>query len=166
MMRAPALLQFLATGMILAGSGCGKKPECTGECAIGSPKLALGGTSGPEMIYANFPNPCEIDVDFGSLPTGQRATAVIQIEDVGTTALNLDFGKPSLDPEFEVDAGRPQPIQPGTFGEFTVSFEPLDAGMASSTFTIQTDGENGWCPAPTDSMIGDDITVVLAGTGS
>ena len=166
-MRAPAgppALLFLAMGMILGGLNCKRGLEC--DCAIGTPKVVLGGTDGPESIDAGYPNPCEIDLDFGSLPVGQRATAVIQIENTGSSAVDISFGTPKLDAAFDLDLVMPQPIEPSTLYSFSVSFEPLDTGMASSTLTILTDGENPGCPAPTGTSAGNDITVVLAGTGS
>jgi hypothetical protein len=165
--RGPALL-FLAIVMILAGTGC-VKTECLDCGGIGLPKVQLASQSGPETIDAVYPNPCEIDVDFGSLPVGQRASAAIQIEDLGAGTLDISFGAPQLDAAFDLDLAPPlppQPIEPSTLYSFSVSFEPLDTGPVSSSFAIQTDGVNPECPWPTGSSAGNDITVVLAGTGS
>jgi len=118
------------------------------------------------MIRANDPNPCEIDVDFGTLGVGQSATAFIQIMNSGVAALDVSQVNPALDPEFILDFGPQESIPPGTLSQFTVTFQPDKVGEVSSTFTIQTDGINPDCPAPTGSSSGNDITVVLAGTGS
>jgi len=129
--------------------------------------IDLGGFNGPEKISANDPNPCEIDVDFGTLPVGQpRATAFIQIVNTGPDALDLSQVIPNLDPEFALNDGTQYSIQPDALSEFTVTFQPYDAGQVSSTFTIQTDGINSRCPAPSDESTGNTLTVVLAGTGS
>jgi len=166
-MRAPArglALLVLAMGMILVGSGC-KSEECICE-RFGSPTVDLGGYDGGEIISANDPNPCEIDVDFGTLGVGLSATAFIQIGNTGAAALDTSQVNPTLDPEFGLSYGPQEPIQPGTSSEFTLTFQPYKVGQVSSTFTIQTDGINSECPAPTGTSAGDLLTVVLAGTGS
>jgi hypothetical protein len=57
-----------------AASGC-KAGGCPPPCgALGSPELVLGPLDGGDVVAA-FPNPCETDVDFGTLPVGQGASA-------------------------------------------------------------------------------------------
>jgi len=131
---------------------------------LGIPEVVgLGIQSVPEPISAVFPNPCEIEVGFGSVVVGQRAIAVIQIGNLGGEPLDISYGVPSLAAAFDMDDSPQQPIQPGEFYSFTVSFEPLDTGAVSSTLTIQTDGSNFECPLGSSNAV---LTVELSGTGT
>ena len=171
MTRLAAALSFaLATAGILGGLGCKSECLCGPVDAIPMIHLGgynLGGDDVGEIISANDPNPCEIDVDFGILPVGRPpATAFIDIVNTGPDALDLSQVIPNLDPEFGLTYDIQESIKPGTLGEFTVTFQPYDAGQVSSTFTIETDGQNEGCPEPGGESYGDVLTVVLAGTGS
>jgi hypothetical protein len=154
-------LLSLAASLAFASSGC-KSTGVVGS--VGIPKAALGGQQGPTTITPTSPNPCEIDLDFGNVPIGQTETATVQIDNQGAGALDLSQVNPNLDPEFGLNYGTQSAIQPGSFGVFTVTFQPYKAAKVSSTFTIQTDGLNSACPAPT-SGADSSITVTLTGTG-
>jgi len=156
-------LLTLAAAIALGSSGC-KNQGLKGN--IGLPKVNLGGQTGDQTATATYPNPCEIDLDFGNIPIGLIDTATVQIVNNGTGALDLSQVVPTLDPEFSLNYQNTQQlIEPSTLGEFTVSFQPYKVGMVSSTFTIQTDGVNSACPAPTGANSGDTVTVVLSGNG-
>ncbi len=83
---------------------------------------------------------------------------------MGQAPLDLAQVNPNLDPEFLLDYGAPQPIEPGTYGRFSVTFEPNKAGPVQSSFVIQTDGLNPSCPPPLGGG-SSSVTVVLTGTG-
>src|ERR1700722_1805172 len=164
MARSRILCQALATGLVLTSGGCsGSQPNCYDvDCVEGSPQGKLGGQQGATTVTATFPNPCEIDVDFGNAPIGLRDQATVEITNVGSGALDLSQVNPTLDPEFGLSYGTQQPIEPGEFGEFGLSFQPYKVGTVTYAFTIQPDGWNSTCPsgAPNAS-----ITVKLTGTG-
>jgi hypothetical protein len=165
MSHRTAILRGIGALLLVAPSaGCRKECVCFLE---GEPRLALAFVDGG-TVKASSPNPCEIDVDFGALPVGQgaSATATIQIENVGSGALDIAQVNPNLDPEFGLTYGDPQPIQPAEFGEVTVAFQPYRAGQVQSTFTIQTDGLNEQCPSPVEGESGDVLVVMLTGSGS
>jgi hypothetical protein len=125
---------------------------------VGVPKVELRDL--PDAGSADYPNECEIDIDFGSLSTSQQAQATIAIANVGAGSLDVAQVDPALDPAFALDYDLDgKPIAPGDFGSFTVTFEPKTTGAVASSFTIETDGVNSKCP------VTDQITVVLAGTG-
>ena len=160
--RHSVALFALVAGVALAGSGCKK----TGlGSSVGTPKATLGGQSGSTTVNATFPNPCEIDLDFGDLPIGLTDSVVVRINNDGSSALDLSQVIPTLDPEFSLSYPQQAPIQAGAYGSFTVSFQPYRVGQVTSMFTIQTDGINSLCPAPTGNSTGDTITVSLAGNG-
>ena len=100
----------------------------------------------------------------GSLATGQEIVATIEIFNVGSGTLDLAQVDPTLDPEFVLDYGTQQPIQPGEFGEFSVTFRPDKPGQVQSTVTVQTDGINPNCPSGPSSY--NAVTVQLTGTGA
>ncbi len=125
--------------------------------------LGLADQFGPHVATATYPNPCEIDVDFGSVPIGLSDQATVEIVNAGSGALDLSQVNPALDPEFGLSYGAQQPIQPGEFGEFGVTFQPYKVGQVTSSFTIQTDGWNSACPGGASNS---SVTVKLTGTGT
>ena len=165
-MRVCDLAFALATILGMAGnSGCKCIGRCGGGDAAASPRVHLGAQTGDTTATATYPNSCEVDLDFGDVPIGLIDTAVIQIENIGDAALDLSQVMPSLDPEFVVNWGTQQPIQPGSFGQITVTFQPYNVGQVTSTFTIPTNGVNSQCPAPTGSSADNTVTVTLTGNG-
>jgi hypothetical protein len=156
-----ALFVGMAVSAVLSTAGCGKKCDCIP--AEGSPDVALGKQSTP-TVMASSPNPCEIDVDFGSMPVGQTATAVINVDNVGAGILELTFGSPSLPSSLVLSEDTLEPLEPGTFFPFGIVFTPSAVGVVSTTLTVKTDGMNLRCPADPKSD-GVDVTVVVAGTG-
>jgi len=158
-------LLTLAAAVALGSTGCKKN----GLIVVnGSPNAKLGSISGSGTPTATNPpgNPCEIDVNFGNVPIGLSDEVTVQIDNNGQGALDLSQVNPTLDPEFSLTYGQQQPIGPGNFGEFSITFQPYKVGQVQSTFTIQTDGLNSQCPAPTGSASGGSIvTVQLSGNG-
>ncbi len=150
------------TGAIESSTTGAVVGSTTGTSARGPgiPRIALGGQSGPALVTATNPNPCEIDLDFGEVPIGQTSTATVEIDNVGRSTLDLQDISPNLDSEFGVKYGTHPPIQPGSFDQFQVTFETYKVGQVNSMFLIQTDGVNPSCPAP-----GSSITVQLTGSG-
>ena len=131
--------------------------------AEGIPEVALASISDAGIV-AQDPNPCEIDVDFGTVSMEQEVAASIEVENLGFGELAVSQVNPTLDPEFGLNYGTQQPIEPGELDEFTVTFQPYMTGQVQSSFTIQTDGTNEQCPTPTG---GNSImTVQLTGTGA
>jgi hypothetical protein len=130
--------------------------------SLGSPEAKLGGQQGATTVVATFPNPCEIDVDFGDVPIGLTDSVTVQITNTGSGALDLSQVNPTLDPEFGLNYGTQQPIQSGEFGQFGATFQPYKVGTVSSSFTIQTDGSNSSCPNGATNAT---ITVKLTGNG-
>jgi hypothetical protein len=161
--RLSAVLVALLAGVAVAGSGC--KQTGLGQ-SLGSPKAALGGQSGSTVVNATFPNPCEIDLDFGNLPIGLTDSVTVRISNSGSSALDLSPITPTLDPEFSLSYPAEQPSIPGGgFDAFSVTFQPYRVGQVQSSFTIQTDGVNGLCHAPAAGSAGNVVTVMLAGNG-
>src|SRR4029077_15891449 len=95
--RSALSLVSLATAIALGSAGCKASTITTSQ---GTPKAALGGISGAGTVMATFPNPCEIDVDFGNVPIGLSDSATIQVDNTGSAALDLSQVNPTLDPEF------------------------------------------------------------------
>ncbi len=151
----------VATAIALGSTGC-KGTQVTS--VYGVPKAALGGVSGSGTPTASFPNPCEIDVDFGNVPIGLSDTASVQVQNTGTSPLDLSQVNPTLDPEFSLSYPTPQPIEPGNFGQFSASFQPYKVGQVTSSFVIQTDGVNSACPAPAGGG-NSSVTIQFTGTG-
>ena len=151
----------LAAALALGSSGC--KSGNLG-LNVGEPEPKLGGQQGATTIIASSPatNPCELDVDFGDVPIGLTDSATLQISNIGSGALDLSLLQPTLDPQFGLNFGTQQPIQPGSFGQFTVTFQPYKVGVVSSTFTINTDGANKLCP---NGALNTPVTIVLSGNG-
>jgi hypothetical protein len=147
--------------LVMGCVGCKRTDGC---CVLGSPQVVLGAPFADAGILVQYPNPCEIDMDFGTMATGQTITAPIEVENVGVGVLDLSQVDPTLDPAFVLDYGTPPPIQPGTFWQLDVTFQPSEADRVQSTFTIQTDGINPLCPVPTGSYSGNVVTVQLTGT--
>src|ERR1700722_10243939 len=116
------LLLVLAVLVGVAGSsGCKcAGGACEGDLA-GNPKVALGGQSDAGTVMAMFPNPCEIDIDFGAVPIGKASSATILIENVGDGVLDLGQLNPALDPEFSLSYSTPSPIGPGHFAPLFVA---------------------------------------------
>jgi len=131
----------------------------------GSPSLNLGGQTGATTATATYPTPCEIDLLWGSVPVGLTDSVTVRIENDGTGALELSQVIPTLDPAFNLSWGEQPPIQPGGFGAFTVTFKPVELGPVESTFTIQTNGFNLYCPTPPGRANDSILTVELMGTG-
>jgi hypothetical protein len=134
------------------------------EGRAGSPSLNLGGQTGATTTTAVYPNPCEIDLAFGSVPVGLNDSVIVRIENVGAGALEVSPVNPTLDPAFTLNDGEQAPIQPGSFSSFSVTLSPVEPGPVESTFTIQTNGFNLQCPIPvgaSDSI----LTAELMGTG-
>jgi len=156
-------LLTLAAAVALGSSGC----KGTGiQSTLGSPEAKLGGQSGATTVTWTSPNPCEIDVNFGDVPIGLTDTVTVQIDNIGSGALDLSQVNPTLDPEFGLNYGTQQPIQPGEFGEFGATFQPYKVGTVTSSFTIQTDGVNTSCQAAAGSTSTNaTVTVVLTGNG-
>ncbi len=153
----------LAAAVALGSSAC-KGPSITGS--EGAPNAVLGGQSGSPVITATYPNPCEIDVDFGNVPIGLSDSANIKIQNTGSSTLDLNQVSPNLDPEFSLNYSQQPPIQPGESDQFSVTFQPYKVGPVQSTFTIQTDGVNDKCPAPSGPSSGQSVvTVQLIGNG-
>ena len=147
--------------LLAAAPGCDLNPcGCLIETP-GTPSLSLGPVDGGGVI-ATSPNPCVLDVDFGTLPLGQGTSTTIHVENVGTGALDLAQVNPTLSPEFGLSYGRQQPIYSGEFGEFAVTFEASAQGTVNSSFTIQTDGVNPECPNGVNSI----LTIALTGSAS
>jgi hypothetical protein len=148
---------FAVSAILVIGcGGC----NCGGR---GIPEVAPSGISDAGVI-AEDPNPCEIDLDFGTVPGRQQVVASIEIKNVGSGTLIYTQGD-FFDPEFELVFGTPQDwIPPGEYAELSIIFQPFSgqAGRVQSTFTIPTDGENNSCPSGADSV----ITVVLTATRS
>ncbi len=132
-----------AAGLVLALSAC-KDPRITSS--LGAPEVSMGGQTGDAT--ATIPNPCEIDINFGSVPIGLTDSVTVVIKNVGSSALDLSQVNPTLDPEFGLNYGPQAPIASGSVGELSVTFQPYKVGQVQSTFTIQTDGLNAQCPAP------------------
>ena len=132
-----------------------------GGCAF---RADIGGESGAGTVSATYANPCEIDLDFGSVPVGLSDTATIEIDNAGLCSIELSHVYPTLDPEFSLDEGTPQTIQPGKFGQLKATFQPYKTGQVTSSFTIPTDGANPDCPTPPDA-VGGPFTVSLTGAG-
>jgi hypothetical protein len=133
------------------------------------------------VVTATYPNPCEIDVDFGTVSEGDTATAIVQIGNKGYAPLDIGQVVPDLDGAFALDtnvdvdppgldagpfAEPPTTIEPETFYFFLVVFEPYTDGGATSAVTIQTDGENSACPAPSSESEGDVLKINLTGAGA
>jgi hypothetical protein len=160
---ATDLVLVISAVLALSCAGCFEKSYCLDCGAAGIPKVMLGAHSDAGTVAAQYPNPCEIDLDFGTVATGQEAAASIEIANLGGGPLDLSQVNPDLDPEFGLDYGVQEAIEPGAFDLFTVTFEPTEAGMVTSTFTIQTDGLNTECPSSGD--VDSSLVVVLGGTG-
>jgi hypothetical protein len=151
-----------------SGTGGGNSASNGGTSAGtqtgGSPTLSLSSQAGPSTVMATSPNPCEIDLDFGSVAIGQMENATLQLTNPGTSAIYLVQVDPNLDPEFEFTYANPQAIQPGESGDFSLSFQPYKVGQVTSQFTIQSSGQNPDCPAPARGS-GDSLTIVLTADG-
>jgi hypothetical protein len=152
-------------GQAPGGAGAGAS-STTGFSAVGlgSPRVALARQSGPTPATASFPDPCEIDLDFGDVPIEQMSSAEIEIDNIGRWTLDLQQSTPTVAPEFVLNYGTQSPIQPGSFGLFQLTFQPDNLRRVTSGFTIQTDGANYQCPPPWDA--GSIVTVQLTGTGA
>ena len=161
-MRKSAIDLVLAVCVVLALGCAGCKNSGAGCGMVAVPKVRQGGQFDAGTA-AQYPNPCEIDLDFGTVAAGERVAAVIEILNTGSCPLDLASTDPILDAGFGLDYGIQQEIEPGSFDAFTVSFEPMGPGMVTSTFTIQTDGVNSECRPNADGYT--DVSVVLAGTG-
>ncbi len=154
----------MSAALVMVCTGCNS--DCIGACGPEPiPEVDLGGQSDHAgTVVAQDPNPCQIDVDFGTVTTGQQVTATIEIKNLGAGTLDLADVNPSLDPGFSLNYGTRQPILPGGYKEFSVTFRPYKAGQVQSTFMIQTDGKNEQCPlTPSSENI---VTVQLTGTGA
>jgi hypothetical protein len=149
----------VAAAVALGSSGC---KQGFIQNSQGSPQAKLGGQQGATTVVATFPNPCEIDVNFGDVPIGLTDQVTVEITNVGSGALDLSQVNPTLDPEFGLSYGTQQPIQSGEFGQFGATFQPYKVGPVTSSFTIQTDGVNTTCPGGTANAA---VTVKLTGNG-
>ena len=157
---ANLVLALAATILGVAGSsGCKGSSPSGGDGGRGIPAVDLPGSQIPPMT------PCELDLDFGDVPLGAVDSVVFQIENDGDGVLDLSTINPTLDPEFALDAGTLQSIQPGRSDYVTVTFQPTRVGVVTSAFAIQTDGINPRCSAQTGSSTGNIITVALTGNG-
>jgi hypothetical protein len=167
MKTSPAQLGLALAATLLGvagGSGCKGTGQsgCGGDDVTGSPDVMLV----PDEEPFGPTTPCELDLDFGDVPIGLSLSAVSQIKNNGDGGvLELSLLNPTLDPEFSLSYGVPPSIQPGSSDQFSVTFQPTKVGQVTSRFTIQTDGINPKCPAPTDPCMGNAITVTLTGNG-
>ncbi len=160
--RHSVALFALLAGVALTGPGC--KKTGLGQ-SLGSPKVSLGGQSGSTTLIPGIPNPCEIHLDFGDLPIGLTDSVTVRIYNNGSSTLDLLPVNPTLDPEFSLSYGEQPPISGGGFDTFGVTFQPYRVGPVQSSFTIQTDGVNSECSAPTAGSPGNVVTVMLSGNG-
>jgi hypothetical protein len=94
-------------------------------------------------------------IDVGTVPVGHSVNVTFQVGNSGTVALVVTR---SIAPSGEFTAPVPVPegttINPGTYLQQTVTFEPTAVGPASSTYRFNANTGQGY------------VTVTLTGTGS
>ena len=154
--RRGLLTLAAVSAMWVTACSAGSGQTTTG--GLGSPLVNLGARTGPTTT-ATIPNPCEIDIDFGGVPVGETASAVIEVADVGSAPLDLTGLQSVAGPGFAVTYSTPL-IQPGGSTEVSATFQPIATGPDATTVEIQTNGINNACPAPTSA-----VTIQLTGVG-
>jgi hypothetical protein len=152
---APVACIGIQVGEVTGGSSTGGSPT-GGVVGAGVPALSPNVGSG----YPSLASPCELDLDFGSIPVGEGEESTIMVENQGTGILDLEIG--ALDPPFSLTLPPSNEVQPGGSVEISVDFQPVNRGSFSSSLVIQTDGVNPSCPAAAGS--GSNLTVNLKGT--
>jgi len=126
------VVPYLGAASLMLAAGCaGKAPPVN----VGSLGLSLvdGGAT------ASQPNPCEIDVEFPNDAVGRQEAATLRIANGGTTPVTFSALSPSLDPAFAADLENlTAPLQPLSFVDVELTFDPVGDGPVSSTFSIGT----------------------------
>ncbi len=114
--------------------------------------------------YPTFPDPCELDLSFGSVPVdGGNSEAEIKIDNLGQGTLNLAIGASTID-QFSLMVRGAEQVPPAGALPIIIDYASVTRGPASSTFVIQTDGVNPACP--TTPGQGTSLTLKLSGTGT
>jgi len=122
-------------GLAACSAGIQVGKATSGDATSGPGPIGLGSQTGYTPVTASDPNPCELDLDFGTVPIGVTSSAVVE---AGNNDEPFDLSiDGALDPEFSLlsDKGL---VPPGSDGEVTATFGPVDAGTVSSSFTLLT----------------------------
>ena len=100
---------------------------------------------GKPMIALN-----KTEIDFGEVVLGTRLSKVVEVTNIGNTALVITGVRASSD-QFTVDVDTAQ-IVPGGSQQITITFAPKSEGQITGTITIESNG-------------GDDKTINVTGNG-
>jgi len=149
---------LVASAVAFGATGCQGAGQPT---FAGTLSLSVEG----QGVTSSVPNPCEVDVDFGTVPLGQQATATIEIANRGDRVVSFQPLTLDLDPELSVNAGGLQaPLAAGATAQLSVSFNPVRTAAVMSTLSIPfstAGGAQGSICGSGNSA----ITVNLSGSG-